>query len=95
MPRKAKGYDSTSLDATLATIISEVKQTRDQVVQQAVAQSTVLADIHSEVRKTNGRVTQLETWRASVRGRMLGVVAACGVVGTVIGWVFQWWAGRK
>lgn len=95
MPRRTKPpFDPNSFDATLATIISEVKQTREQVVQQAAAHSNVLADIHAEVRKTNGRVTSLETWRASVRGRMLGVIAACGVVGTLIGWGIQWLAAK-
>ena len=49
----------------------EIKKTLDKILEQTT--------------KTNGRLRELETWRASSQGHCRGVVLVCTVLGFVIG----------
>lgn len=63
-------FDPQSLDATLATIVGEIKAHREQVIVRFDAQDAELAAIREQVTKTNGRTSSLERWRDSVKVRL-------------------------
>lgn len=44
-----------------------------------------LDEILNEVRKTNGRVTELEGWRAEIRGSFRTTVFLTSVISSIIG----------
>lgn len=60
-----------------------------RIEQRLTGQDSVLARIEAQVAKTNGRVTGLESWKESIRGRIAGWTAAAIVVGSVVGWAVE------
>jgi len=85
MPRRTNQprYDPQSMDSQFATLLSELKATREALDGKLTTHGNRLTEIHVEVKKTNGRVTSLESWRTSSRGWVLGVSAAVGTIASL------------
>lgn len=89
MPSRRKSapeFNPQSLDATLATILAEMKAGHNIICARMDGQDVELKAIKEQALKTNGRVGILELWRATSTAKQAGFAAAFGMVGTGIAW---------
>jgi len=68
-------FNPHSIDATLATMLNEIKHIRDTVER-----------VEEQTTKTNGRVSVLERWREGILIRATTVVSLLGTIGGLIAW---------
>jgi len=66
-----------------------LKAEQAEIARDVSAMQPKLESILVQTQITNGRVTQLELWRA----RSAGMMAAIGAVVSFIGWLFSWLIG--
>lgn len=98
MPRRPakQRFDPQSLDATLATILTEARGTASRinsheqfVKEQFARQALVMEEIRAQVTATNGRVTKIEDWRDRLKWWLRGAAATGGLAGTILGYFAQ------
>ncbi len=81
-------FDRDSHDAMFATILSRLEQQdRESASYRAEVRET-LRYISDQVTKTNGRVRDLERWRDTTKGKVIGVAVVVSLVISLLGlWV--------
>lgn len=82
-------FNPQSLDATLATILAEMKAGHATICTRMDAQDVKLSSIETQAYKTNGRVNVLENWRISSTARLAGMAAVVSAIIGVAGWAAQ------
>ena len=78
-------FNSNSLDAMFATVLSRLDAQDKAAAEHRAAISAQLAYIADQVTKTNGRVRDLERWRDTTKGKVIGVSATISLVVTLLG----------
>lgn len=74
----SRPFNPNSHDAMFATVLARMDE-----------QDRKLDSILGHVEKTNGRVTQLEVWRAVVKARVGIMSAGISTVVAVLAWVIE------
>jgi len=82
-------FRPNSFTAQLATIIAKQEAMKDALISRLDSQDTVLARIETQAMKTNGRVSTLERWRDMSSAKLAGISITLGIVGSLLGWLFQ------
>lgn len=80
-------FDPNSLNATLATIIAKQDSHAEEMRACFADTKSELVLVKEQTTKTNGRVSAVEVWIEGSKGKIAGIAAACGAVGTVIAWL--------
>ena len=84
MPNSRFNFNPNSVDAQLATIISELVRQKESSDERHAENTNVLNAIREQTTKTNGRVSKLENSRKYFLGWIAGASAVGGVVWQLI-----------
>ena len=78
----SRRYNPNSIDATLATILGEVKAIREDC-----------KEIKAEAKQTNGRVRSLEVWRAVITSKVAMISGIVALAGSGLAWFASYFFG--